>query len=137
MLAVIAAEETVKGSRVQRCSGSEVLRPPLLCSPTTPFKHLMGEIRGGRRLLRTRSLTNSVAKPKLASGVKNHGRPACYRLDRFQVRECAGEILAGYDDACRDKQSPTTCASLGRSSMARRDCIRTGSGIMTLQSAAI
>jgi hypothetical protein len=34
-------------------------------------------------LLRTRSLTNSAAKLKLASGVKNHGRPACYRLDRF------------------------------------------------------
>jgi len=53
-------------------------------------------------------LTKPAAKEKLASGVKTQGWHTCYRLDRFQVRECTGEIVAGYDDARRDEQLPTT-----------------------------
>jgi hypothetical protein len=85
---------------------------------------------------RTRSLRNSAAKPKLASGVKNHGRHTCYRLDRFQVRERTGEILAGYGDARRDEQLPTTCDSRGRSSMDKSGCITTTTAITTQRQVA-
>jgi hypothetical protein len=61
-----------------------------------------------RLLLCNPSLTPSAAKQKLTSGVKTQGRHTCYRLERFQVRECTGEIAGGYDDARRADLTTTT-----------------------------
>ena len=91
---------------------------PVTCSASKATPHVDQGVKPrsapARRASSAHStLTNRPAKEKLASGVKNHGRPACYRLDRSDpctkactlAHEMSHVVTAQlkFGDVCRNK----------------------------------